>query len=358
VAVRLFARMKKAFGVDYPISMLIEHPTIEACARLVAPTASTDAGPAAAPEGPSTRFKHLVPMNPPGGERQGRLPFFLVAGMFGNVLNLRHLAGLVGEDRPFHGVQARGLLGDEDPHETFEEMARDYLTEIRAVQPKGPYLLGGFSGGGITAYEIARQLLAAGEEVPLIVMLDTPVPLEIPLTRGEKLSIHRQNFERQGARYVTRWVEQKVAYRRKQRERAESVEGQAQGAGDANFRSQLIEAAFYRALGRYQVEALPVHVALFRPRLKAEFVFGPGRAINHDRRRIYSDNGWGPFATRVEVVETPGDHDSMVLEPNVRILATRLRAALDAAEQRSQPERAPRPAGAPSRVAAGPVREG
>ena len=78
--------------------------------------------------------------------------------MFGNVLNLRHLAQLVGSDRPFYGVQARGLYGDHQPHETFEEMAADYIAELRTVQPQGPYLLGGFSGGGITAYEMARQL--------------------------------------------------------------------------------------------------------------------------------------------------------------------------------------------------------
>ncbi|HEX2679345.1 MAG TPA: SDR family NAD(P)-dependent oxidoreductase, partial [Polyangiales bacterium] len=161
IAVRLFARMKKTFGVDYPISTLIEHPTIEACARLVAPSAEPErrSQPPRLPSAEPTRMKHVVPMNPPGGETRGRLPFFLVGGMFGNVINLRHLAGLIGEDRPFHGVQARGLLGNEDPHETFEEMARDYLAELRAVQPHGPYLLGGFSGGGIAAYEMARQLI-------------------------------------------------------------------------------------------------------------------------------------------------------------------------------------------------------
>ena len=83
--------------------------------------------------------------------------------MFGNVLNLRHLAHLLGTDRPFYGLQARGLYGDEEPHETFEEAAADYIAEMRTVQPHGPYLLGGFSGGGITAYEMARQLEADGE---------------------------------------------------------------------------------------------------------------------------------------------------------------------------------------------------
>jgi hypothetical protein len=54
------------------------------------------------------------------GEGGERTPFFLVAGMFGNVLNLRHLARLLGTDRPFYGLQARGLYGDQAPHDTFE----------------------------------------------------------------------------------------------------------------------------------------------------------------------------------------------------------------------------------------------
>jgi acyl transferase domain-containing protein/thioesterase domain-containing protein len=346
VAVRLFARMKKTFGVDYPISVLIERPTIEGCAALVAPTESAAASVSV--ESPradkkETRYKHLVPMNPPAGDKRGRLPFFLVAGMFGNVMNLRHLAGLVGEERPFHGVQARGLLGHENPHETFEETARDYLAEIRAVQPRGPYLLGGFSGGGITAYEMARQLVAEGEEVPLIVMLDTPIPHDEPLTLREKLSIHQQNFQRDGAQYVVRWAEHKMAYKKEVEKRAAQAADQEKGQ-DAGFRSQVIEAAFYRAVQRYTLLASQFHIALFRPRLKAAFKFGPGRAINVDRRRIYYDNGWAPYALKVDVFETPGDHDSMVLEPNVRILAARLRECLDQAEARTAGKQAKSPA--------------
>jgi thioesterase domain-containing protein len=342
IAVRLFARMKKTFGVDYPISTLIEHPTIEACARLVAPSAELErrSQPPRLPSAEPTRMKHVVPMNPPGGETRGRLPFFLVGGMFGNVINLRHLAGLIGEDRPFHGVQARGLLGNEDPHETFEEMARDYLAELRAVQPHGPYLLGGFSGGGIAAYEMARQLIEAGEEVPLLVLLDTPLPKDEPLSTAERLMIHQQNLSQKGARYVLDWAQQKLAYRRQLRERAEEQVAQ-RGHDAANFRSLLIEAAFYRALERYDVRPLPVNILLCRPRLKAMHTFGPGRAINKDRRRIYHDNGWTPYGKHVEVFETPGDHDNMVLEPNVRILAAHLRPALDEAERQSRRQPSP-----------------
>jgi len=337
IAVRLFARMKKTFGADFPISTLIAHPTIEATAALL-PT-SAQVSQAAAPEPQSTHtFRHLVPMNAPGAEQRGKLPFFLCAGMFGNVMNLRHLATLVGEDRPFHGVQARGLLGQEEPHENFHEMAKDYLAEIRAVQPHGPYLLGGFSGGGLAAYEMALQLIEAGEEVPLLVLLDTPLAQDEPLTRQERLLIHKQNLQKEGARFFLNWVENKIKYREELREREASRATQAESKEAANFRSNLIEAAFYRALDRYHTKPLPASTKLLlcRPKLRPTHTFGPMRAINKDRRRIYHDNGWSKYSDSVEVFEAPGNHDSMVLEPNVRILAARLRPALNDAEQASR----------------------
>jgi len=54
-------------------------------------------------------------------------------------------------------------------------MARDYLADVRRVQPQGPYLLGGFSGGGLVAFEMARQLELAGEHTAALVLLDTPI---------------------------------------------------------------------------------------------------------------------------------------------------------------------------------------
>ncbi|MCU0817662.1 MAG: phosphopantetheine-binding protein, partial [Cypionkella sp.] len=96
IAVRLFAMVKKAFRVDFPISVLFEAPTIAACARLIIDqiglpeSAEGGAVVAARSVAPVRRFTHLVPMH--RGEGGARRPFFLVAGMFGNVLNLRHLA--------------------------------------------------------------------------------------------------------------------------------------------------------------------------------------------------------------------------------------------------------------------------
>lgn len=174
IAVRLFARVKKSFGVEFPISVLFEAPTVAQCAELIrhARGAPVDVGEVTAAPAARPRYRHLVAMHP--GEGGPRTPFFLVAGMFGNVLNLRHLAHQIGTNRPFYGLQARGLYGGEAPHDSFEDMARDYLAEVRLVQPHGPYLLGGFSGGGIAALEMAQQLRRAGEEVALLVMLTRP----------------------------------------------------------------------------------------------------------------------------------------------------------------------------------------
>ena len=95
-----------------------------------------------------------------------------------------------------------------------------------------------------------------------------------------------------------------------------------------------IEAAFYRALSALR----PASRTRARSRctdrsITPIHVFGPDRQIDIDRRFIYHDNGWGPYCDDVDVTEVPGDHDRMVLEPSVRVLAGHLRAALDDAER-------------------------
>jgi thioesterase domain-containing protein len=266
----------------------------------------------------------------PGGERSKR-PFFLVAGMFGNVLNLRHLAGLLGPDRPCFGIQARGLYGGLAPHETFEDAARDYLAEVRQVQPHGPYLLGGFSGGGITAFEMVRQLRAAGEAVALLVLVDAPLPVREALTRADKIAIHRQRLRQQGLGYLTEWAKRRCAWELGKVKRwlvGDAVEYQPGELHDAT-----IEQAFRRALTRYRMQREAVRVALFRPPLDRAYALHAGRFASKARELVLEDNGWMPYVEELEQHVTPGDHDSMVLEPNVRVLAARLRGCLELAER-------------------------
>ncbi len=331
IAVRLFARIRQAFDVDWPISVLFEAPTVESVAKLLEAAVGDRRAAAPAdgrPAAPERRYRHLVPMH--SGSGDGHLPFFIVAGMFGNVLNLRHLSGLLGEKRDVWGLQARGLYGEEEPHTDFVESARDYLEELRQVQPSGPYLLAGFSGGGLIAYEMAQQLRAAGEETALVVLLDTPLPERPEATGREKRVIHLQRLRQQGLRYFTRWFADRVRWELGRL--AKRFDDFSDEQSPSTFHSKTIEAAFRAALPRYRVAPYDGRVVLYRPKLEKLYDLGGGRFANRWREIVLEDNGWGAQLADLEVIEVPGDHDSMVLEPNVRVLATRLRRAIEAAE--------------------------
>lgn len=333
VAVRLFAKVKKAFGVDFPISVLFQAPTIRKCAALIAEAggvAETGPGPDAPKvQKPARRFTHIVPMHT--GEGGPQTPFFLVAGMFGNVLNLRHLAHLLGHDRPFYGLQARGLYGEDAPHDDLVQAARDYIAEMRQVQPHGPYMLGGFSGGGITAYEIAQQLKAAGEEVSVLVMLDTPLPMRRPLSRADRMAIQRQELKAGGLGYVARWVVGRVKWELAKRRGVAEVQQPSH-----SFHNARIESAFLTSVAKYQVRPWDGPLALFRPPLVGKWQVAPGRWVNSERAYVLDDNDWTQHAPHIQVCEVPGDHDSMVLEPNVRVLAARIRDCITRAETAPQ----------------------
>ena len=351
IAVRLFARIRKTWGVDLPISALIEAPSIRALAGLLvaegvgADTPGEDgqaSGPGPAPA-PRRRFTHLVPMHE--GEGGEKTPFFLVAGMFGNVLNLRHLAHLLGTERPFYGLQARGLLGDEAPHDSIPEAAAAMIAEMRQVQPHGPYLLGGFSGGGITAYEIAQQLEAAGEKVSLVVLLDTPLPQRRPLSPRDRLLIQLQELARHGPGYLGKWAVRRVKWElARRRGRAGSpAETGADPAAAANFHNAAIEAAFLKAVAQYRLAPWAGNLVLFRPPQIGKWKVSGGRWVDHQRAYLFPDNDWGGWAENLRVHEVPGDHDSMVLEPNVRVLAAAMRREIDAAEAGRMPAAPPAP---------------
>jgi thioesterase domain-containing protein len=258
-------------------------------------------------------------------------PLFMVAGMFGNVLNLSHMAHLLGEDRPFYALQARGLYGDAEPHESFEAMAEDYLREVRQVQPEGPYLLGGFSGGGIVAYEMARQLLDAGETVLQVILLDTPITEPSPLSFADRVEMTLHGLRAGGMSYLRRKLADRVEWEKQRREQVGTMGSDPQ-ADTGTFQSARIGEAFVRAVDRYRMPRVPVDVALFRPRLDVQFTFRDGRRINADRRYIAEDNLWTPYVSRLEVAEVPGNHDNMVLEPNVRVLAAAIRKSITKAE--------------------------
>jgi aspartate racemase len=156
LAVRLFGQMEKLIGRPLPLATLFQAPTIEQIANFLRE------------DGWVRLWSSLVPIQA-GGSMP---PIFFAHGVGGNVLNFHALARHLGPDQPVYGLQSWGLDGKNPPLTRVEDMAAHYLKEIRVVQPEGPYLIGGMSFGGVVAYEMAQQLLAQGQQVGLLALLD------------------------------------------------------------------------------------------------------------------------------------------------------------------------------------------
>lgn len=162
LAMRAVARVHHDFGADLPVSSLIRERTIE---RLACQLRERT-------EFPSP----LVAVQSHGSEQ----PFVCVHPLSGTIFCYVELAHALGNTRPFYALEAVGLRDGEEPHSRIEDMAGSYLEALRDVQPAGPYLLGGWSMGGMVAFEMARQLEAEGQHVALLAVLDAhPAPPDI-----------------------------------------------------------------------------------------------------------------------------------------------------------------------------------
>ena len=160
MAVRIVVEIERLYKRRLPLATLLQAPTIAGLAEVLRNDNWT----------PS--WSSLVPLRP-GGSKP---PLFLMHSHGGNVLEYYPLAELLGDDQPVYALQARGLDGRIVKDPSIEEMASNYLEEIRSLQPEGPYFLGGFCFGGLLAIEVAQQLVAAGDEVALLAMIQTINP--------------------------------------------------------------------------------------------------------------------------------------------------------------------------------------
>jgi thioesterase domain-containing protein/acyl carrier protein len=156
LAVSLVNRIQKTFGQRLPLAALLNAPTPRQNLHQLSDSCRASSSRA------------LVPIIKQGA----RTPIFLFHSHGGNVLEYYRLATLLGVDRPVYAIQCHGADGGPFLPVPIEEMARMYLEEIRAVQPTGPYLFGGYCFGGILAIETALQLRAAGQETALVFMIN------------------------------------------------------------------------------------------------------------------------------------------------------------------------------------------
>ena len=152
LAVRLVARLERTFQVTLPLASLFHAPTVAQFANLLRQS------------GVSTPQSLLLAYRPEGT----KAPFFCIHGV---ELLGRYLA----PDQPYYALYPHAFDGRRAPH-TVEAMAQDYLQEIQALQPDGPYFLGGVSLGGLVALALAHMLWQQGQEVGFLALIDPPRP--------------------------------------------------------------------------------------------------------------------------------------------------------------------------------------
>jgi thioesterase domain-containing protein len=204
-------------------------------------------------------------------------------------------------------------------------MAAQYLASIRQVQPAGPYLLGGYSGGGVVAFEMAQRLLRDGEEVALLAFLDTFNP--VTAVQRDTNAGRLQKLLQRGPSYAAsraRWWWDVHIRDGVKRARIDHYVRRGQTV-PMELRDLQMYETFHRAQALYQPTVYPGRIVLFRATdIAAAFA------------HVGPELGWTGLAEQgIEVYEAPGNHDTLVVEPNVQVLVGHLKASLEEAHARA-----------------------
>jgi thioesterase domain-containing protein len=238
----------------------------------------------------------------------------------------RPLSRHLGNNQPVYALQARGLDGQQAPFLHVEEMAAHYIREMRALQPEGPYNLLGASFGGLVIFEMAHQLLAQGQQVSLLAMLNTNCPI-YPL--GRKVGFHLVHIKEHGPKFYAGAIWQTL--KRKMGRPTISVEVKA--TPDPELARLIADRRNGdEALVRTVLAILDAEKD-YAPRGKIY----PGKIVlfyAEDAESDEEDNrlGWEKLARGgLEVHRVPGTHVSIREEPHVALLAEELRRCLEAA---------------------------
>jgi amino acid adenylation domain-containing protein len=289
LAARLMHQIEQTLRQRLPLAALLQAPTVEQFAALLRQ------------EGWSASWSSLVAIQAEGS----RLPFFCVHGVGGNVVGFRDLARHLGPDQPFYALQPEGLDGKRPCLTSVAEMAERYIREIRRVQPEGPYRIGGYSFGGLVAYEMAQQLRAQEQEVGLLALFDT-YPGKMESRTSQLRNLSRIPLKEAAGFMVKKGSFVLMTLRKR-------LELQMLPRPLRNVRQACAKAA-----AGYTVQPYAGLVTLFRVKEKSVGSLDDPYAI-----------WWRVAAGGVDLREISGDHLSLLKEPQVRLLAEELHRALD-----------------------------
>ena len=316
LAAKLMSQIEKSFGKKLPLAILFQAPTIEQLAELISQNVVLP------------KWDSLIPLQ----TRGSKPPFFWVHGEDSNAFLPRYL----GPDQPLYGLRHQSEDGTPARYHTVVDIAAHYLSEIRSVQPQGPYFLGGYCFGAIVAFEIAQQLKKLNQGIPLLVLLDPVNPKVGPLsasapptsrssTNGtslvDEISRHLLNLESLKANEKVHYV----------LERAKGKIMSITSPINKILKKMAYEACL--ALGypippslhsRYILDIYDQAMADYVPEVH------PGRLIILKASEHCDPDSWRRLAMkRIEIHEIPGDHSIILHEPYVRDWGNLLKMEID-----------------------------
>ncbi len=281
IGIQLLGQVEQQFNRTLPLKSLFEAPTIAQFAELLKG------------EGAGHDWKNLSLIQPEGDG----LPLFCVHGDEASHFIPKYL----GNTRPFYAFFHQGEDGRRIEYTTVESIAAHFIREMKQAKPKGPYLITGFSFGGVVAFEMAQQLAAAGDEVPLLAVIDTYAP-----------ALHAKAIETDKRFYtplknaIYRWIVRRAL--------------RNGGTVPARFRNFHIIDTYDRAVLAYQPRPWAGKIIV----LKAEGSWGP------------REMGWESLAQGGLLVRMlEGDHYTIIKEPHVQGLAAALGGLCSRIESKS-----------------------
>ncbi|MFF4495329.1 amino acid adenylation domain-containing protein [Streptomyces sp. NPDC001546] len=285
-AVRLMASVRAHFGCGLELNELFRAPTVAALARRVRDGGDGDVA------GPLVRLQ--------AGD--GTAPLYLFPPLAGTVVRYAPFARALGAGRTVYGLQSPGLQPGEEACGTIADMARVYIEHMRKVHPGGRWHVGGYSMGGVIAFEAARQLKAAGEEIGLVALLDTNPRMDLDpaedyatrilVTMGLKLDLDLAEL---------------AALGEPERIRLLLERGIASGALPPDYDEDRLTRMLHAY--RHNGEALERHT--IAP-LDAETVLFRAEDRSADVTEEPYDLGWGERCAGLTVRDTPGSHFTML----------------------------------------------
>jgi len=300
LAMTLLLEIEKSFATHLPLAVISQASNIKGQAEMLRDPTVMDFS------------SILIPIRTIGNKK----PLFCISGRGGDPIKFHHLLRHLPEDQPVYFFRSRGFQPGERLLMTVEEIASDYLREIKRIQPEGPYCFIGESGGGMVAYEMAQQLLAQGDETRMVGMLDTYFEeirenkiLEVDRNPLILLQKHFQTLTHGSLREYINYYKNLLIFRAQERENEKKRRQVQQLSGNAELYKRVDEANM-NAGRNYDPKPYAGRVVLFRA----------GRQLKFDGG--IPDHGWGRVAVNNLVIrELDCYHGNILFEPFVQEVA-------------------------------------